>query len=666
MRKLLPFLTLLCVASFICAQGDSISTQKIKEVEVIAIAKPSTFQSGSLVQVQTEKDFERIGVQSVSDAVRRFAGVVVKDYGGIGGLKTVSIRGLGSQHTSVSYDGVTVGEAQSGQVDIGRFSLNNISYIALSIGQPDYIFQSARQFSAAGNLNIKTVTPQFEDKPYMGKVTVKGGSFGMFNPSVFYAHKVSDQWSVSASGDWQRADGTYRFDFDNGASIEKRKRYNSDVDIWHTELNIYGDLKQAGNLRLKAYYYDSERGLPAPLISVNEYAGERLWDKDFFAQGNYENKLSDKISIQGLSKFSRNYNKYAQKNNNIGENGLEADRYTQFEYYASASILYKPLDILSFSLAQDYFHNKLDVQINTYENGVSLTNINRGVNRNTWLTALNGQLKTSKLNITAGVLATHVRGHQDFGENPDDLTRISPSFNLSYKPFDLDLRFRSSYKDIFRVPSLNDIYYTPVGARNLKPEKAKQYNIGAVWGYSSDSFLDYLSISLDGYINKVKDKIVLFNSGQFYWGMVNMGKVTIKGVDLTINSNLSLSSKVKLLLNATYSYQDAQDDDTKVPPSYTPKHLGNMLLSVENPWINISYSFVASDKRYSRSIKQSRYRVDGFMDHTISVNRAFKWGNRYEVRLQGELLNLGNDNYEIIQSYPMPGRSFRLSGTFAF
>lgn len=57
-------------------------------------------------------------------------------------MKTVSIRGMGAQHTAVSYDGVTMSNVQSGQIDISRFSLDNVSMITLSIGQSDDTFQA--------------------------------------------------------------------------------------------------------------------------------------------------------------------------------------------------------------------------------------------------------------------------------------------------------------------------------------------------------------------------------------------------------------------------------------------------------------------------------------------------------------------------------------------
>ena len=123
---------------------------------------PVSLFAGSPLQRMDRAELERFGALEVSDAVRHFSGVSVKDYGGIGGMKTVSVRSLGAQHTAVCYDGVSVGDCQSGQVDISRFSLDNVSALSLTVGQSDDIFQPARMLASAGVLAIETARPDFD------------------------------------------------------------------------------------------------------------------------------------------------------------------------------------------------------------------------------------------------------------------------------------------------------------------------------------------------------------------------------------------------------------------------------------------------------------------------------------------------------------------------
>ena len=110
---------LLCALLFpfaaLYAQVDTTTYHQLSGVEVLGKVRPSTTRESTPLQVMDKAGIERLGVQDLSEAVKRFSGVTVQDYGGIGGLKTVSVRSLGAKHTAVCYDGVTVTDAQSGQ-----------------------------------------------------------------------------------------------------------------------------------------------------------------------------------------------------------------------------------------------------------------------------------------------------------------------------------------------------------------------------------------------------------------------------------------------------------------------------------------------------------------------------------------------------------------------
>ena len=101
-----------------------------------------TLEKKEVIPVQTlsGEALKKLNVYSVADAVRYFSGVQVKDYGGIGGLKTVNVRSMGSHHVGVFYDGVELGNAQNGVVDLGRFSLENMEAISMYNGQKSSIF----------------------------------------------------------------------------------------------------------------------------------------------------------------------------------------------------------------------------------------------------------------------------------------------------------------------------------------------------------------------------------------------------------------------------------------------------------------------------------------------------------------------------------------------
>lgn len=662
MRAFLIFTFSICIFSLtLHAQGnDSIKSQQLSEVEVSAHAKPSVTRSTTLLQVLDNKDIERVGIQSVSDAVRRFSGVTVKDYGGIGGMKTVSLRGMGAQHTGVSYDGVAMSNIQSGQIDISRFSLDNVSLISLSIGQSDNIFESARSFASAGGLQIYTSIPDLKDKVYTAEVTAKTGSYGLFNPSAYYAQKLGNKFSISANGSWERADGRYKYKFKNVTQTEEGKRKNSDVDIWRTEINVYGRFSKNDEIRFKTNYFDSERGLPGSVILYNENYKERVWNKDLFSQLYYKNALNKHFEIKTQVKFSRNYYKYLSLNNNL-ESGRQEDRITQWEYYASAGVLYKPHEHFSVSLMEDIFQNRLKS---------NFTDVDKP-KRNTSLTALSAQYRNQYLTITGSLLATYMDEDINSGEKPEDKKKITPAISVSYQPLkSTNLRVRGSYKKIFRTPTFNDMYYQRMGNRNLKPEYATQYNAGIVWAGTISNLVNFISVSVDGYFNKVDDKIVAFPTVNIF-RMRNYGKVDMQGVDINAQVNTNITNDIVLDISGNYSYQkviDVTDENSKnykhqVP--YTPRHYGSGTISIENPWINVAYSVIISGKRYALDQNIKDNEIDAYTDHNLSFNKSFTLKKNI-LRLQFNLTNLANKYYQIINYYPMPGRAFTVSANYKF
>ena len=176
----------LCASSVFAldeAELDSLVTRfQIEEVEVTA---RSLTKDVIVPQTLKGAELQRLNALSVADALRYFSGVQLKDYGGVGGIKTINVRSMGSQHTAVYYNGVQLGNAQNGQVDLGRFSLDNMEEIQLYNGQKSDIFQSAHEFGAAGNVYLTTRKPYFKrnERAHV-RAQMRFGSFALANPNV--------------------------------------------------------------------------------------------------------------------------------------------------------------------------------------------------------------------------------------------------------------------------------------------------------------------------------------------------------------------------------------------------------------------------------------------------------------------------------------------------
>lgn len=641
--------------------SDTTKIHNLDEVVVTTNTKTKQSRATAPLQIFTGEALEGLNAIQVADAVKHFSGVMVKDYGGIGGLKTVSVRSLGASHTAVSYDGIAVSDAQNGQIDISRFSLDNIDMLSLSNGQSDQIFQPARQYASAAVLNITTIVPRFNKRCVNGKVMMKGGSFGLINPSLYIAGKLNKYLSLTASGEWMSAHGRYPYVMHYGeqsndsTSIEMRE--NTDVKNLRTEAALYGaDSVQNGYI--KGYYYQSERGLPGATIFYNtqNFSSQRIWDRSAFLQGHYERNFNNTVSLQLNAKYNYTFTHYLDPMY-LGSEGKDENRYTQNEYYLSGAVVYRPISGLSFNLSQDGIINTLSADLNNFTSPTRYTSLTvvAGKYVNNWVMATASVLMTAMTDV----MADNTQGQQRF--------KASPYISVAFKPFEqVNFRVRAFYKNIFRLPTFNDLYYGKVGNRNLLPETTNQYNIGLTFQYSITKYVPLLALSCDIYHNDVKNKIVAYPTKNIYtWTMLNYGRVSITGLDFTGDIEISPLKELLITLGATYTYNralnvtDPAERDYRHQIPYTPRISGSGKAGIKTPWFSLNYSLVWSGHRYAVNQNYKENRVEGYFDHSLSASHEFSLRHDHKLGINLECLNLTNINYCVVRYFPMPGRSWR-------
>lgn len=649
---------------------DTKRVYKLNEVEIVEHFRNSEVRSAAPLQILSAKQLQTLNVLQVSDAVKHFAGVTVKDYGGIGGLKTVSVRSLGASHTAVSYDGITITDAQTGQIDIGRFSLENVDMLSLSNGQNDNIFQPARLFAAGAVLNIRTLHPQFIDNKHCNiKVSLKSGSFGLVNPAVIWQQKIGKTLASSLSAEWQFAHGKYPYLMhhsylgDGITSYETRK--NTDINNLRLETSIYLNTTSDIKASIKGYIYNSERGLPGATIlnNTDNFSLQRMWDRNVFVQSNFEKSVSNVFSYQLNAKYNNAFLHYLDPTY-LNDLGRMESKYFQQEYYASFSALYRAFNKLSFSLSSDAFINKMQAEFEYQAN----TEMFAQPTRSSILSVLAAKFVSEKFIASASILSTNVMEQVEVGTAANSQHKWSPFVSAVYKPYEAtDLRIRMFYKNIFRLPSFNDLYYSRIGNAALLPETTNQFNVGFTYASKPSVLIPHFSFTFDVFRNNVTDKIVAMPTKNiFVWTMVNLGKVQVSGFDANTEFAIGITKSCAFTLGGSYSYQRAIDiTDTQNGTfghqiAYTPRVSGSGKAALETPWVDVAYAFLWSGKRYAGFQNFADNRLPAYSDHSISAARDFRI-SKINFRLNVEALNIFNSNYAIVKWFPMPGRSIRMT-----
>ena len=654
---------LLCVAaSSFSAVGAAIDTTRVTEIDELMVVAPRVQKEIIPVQELSGIRLKKLSVHSVADAVRYFSGVQIKDFGGIGGLKTINIRSMGSQHVGVFYDGVQLGNAQNGVIDLGRFSLDNMEAITMYNGQKSAIFQPAKDFASASAIYMKTRSPRFDqDKPYNINIGIKGGSFSTINPSVLWEQRVSDDISTSLSAEYLYTSGEYPFTYAKKNGYDTTAiRSNGDVRMMRVEAGTFGTINE-GDWRAKVYFYDSERGYPGAFVreEPGKFKNEdRQWDTNVFAQGSLRKSVGEWYRFLLNGKYAYDYLHYVS-DPRLDVSTMHVDNeYIQQEMYGSLSNLFTMYEWWNASLAVDYQRNALDANLINFVYPV----------RNTLLSSVASSIHFERFRLQASALYTYVNDQtrkQD--AQAADKSVFTPTAIASYQPFaDINLDFRAFYKRVFRMPTLNDLYYTFIGNKDLKPEYTNQYNIGATYALDfTTPFLKRIELQTDVYYNQVEDKIIAMpTSNQFRWTMINLGYVEIRGIDAMVQT-YATAGDVNLSLRMNYTYQRAQDFSDpeseyyggQIP--YIPWHSGTVILGADYKRWSFNYSFIYTGERYESvaNIKEN-YALPWYTsDLSLSKSFAIK---KMSLRMTAEVNNILNQQYEVVQCYPMPGTNFKL------
>ncbi len=671
MRQFIQSVCLLVLITSIApseAAAQSVSdTIGLPEVVITEQLSDREMRATAPRHILTGDEIGQLNALQLSDAVKHLPGVTIRDYGGIGGLKTISVRSLGAHHTAVSYNGIALSDQQTGQIDIGRFSLDNVGQLTLHYGQDDRIFRPARTFAAASALEITTATPHFAGRDRInGKATLKGGSFGLFNPSLLLNGKFSERVSTTFSGEWMRSQGNYpyllRYGSSSGDSTSQERRLNGDVENLRLESSIHARISRRSRGDLRLYYFTSERGLPGATIYYNTLhdSGQRLWDRNFFVQTHIEHAFSRKWELQANGKYQQSYLRYLDPSY-LGSTGKVEDIFSQYERYGSLSAHYRVMPNLSFSASTDLISATMHANRPGFVTPTRLTS----------LTVIATKWVSERLLATTSLLRTQTFEWTEKGDAGTNRNRLSPYLSASFKPWlDQDIRLRVFYKKSFRLPTFNDLYYPQVGVRTLLPEDAEQFNVGLTHALNSGKHLKQLTFTADLFHNRVKNKIVAFPTGNLHqWAMINVGKVIINGADLSLESATALTKNMLLHTGVSYTWQTATDrtDPQQVnyghQLAYTPRHSGSARASLGFHQLQLAYTLIWSGTRYSNGYNDTAYRMEGYTDHSLSLQQSFST-RLGQLTLIGEALNLAGRNYEIVRNYPMPGRSYRLTLSF--
>ena len=641
------------------AQGQVLSdTMRTKDIPQVTVTGDRTSNPNSVTTSKTAdaRLMQATGSLQVSDVIKYFSGATVKDYGGVGGLKTVSVRGLGASHTAVAYDGIIITDNQTGQIDLGKFSASQAHSVRMVSGPDNDLLQPAALAAQAAVISVNTGRPYLEDGQSKSSAQLKYGSFNTLSAQAESAFKAGQNNTLSLQGEWLKTDGNYPYTQNNGANSTEMRRDNSDVQRLRIEGALFSDLGQNSTLTTRAYWFQSEQGLPANILYNASAARERLWNRNGFVQSTLTTPVGDRLTLRFNAKYGITYTRYLDPKVSNTQ-GRTDNRYTEQEGYLSGVALYRIADCLSASAGVDGRLSGLR------GNGADQAQpIRYTINSTAAIKYASERLTlTGRLNHVVTKEKTRLR------QAAESYNHLSPTAGLNWLAWPAaGLHLRASFSNTFRLPTFNDLYFEQIGRRDLKPERASVTSAGIVIENEAGG-ISY-SLYADAYNSSVKDRIMAVpGKNTAVWMMKNIGLVTTHGLETGLELHAQ-KGLVRPALLVSYTYQRSMDKtDSKSSTwnhqlPYTPRHSASAVTWIETPYVNASCNLLYSGEFYCNGYNGPEYRMPSYCEVGCSLWRKFTVKS-FDISLKAECINLTDSRYELVRNYPMPGSQLRFTAT---
>ena len=626
------------------------------EVQEVRVSDSSRRNLDRVLTIRRAQILE-LQPEDVGQLLQKMAGIQIKSYGGLGGLKTISIRSLGGQHTSCVVDGFSILNSQTGQVNLGAIQAENIETIQAITGAQKNVHIPVSAHASGSILLIETFENSFSPEKHQLRFSSKFGSFGQYDTYLSYKFRLRKLY-LSVFGKYRYADGTYAFSLQNGQNSYTGTRANNRYEEASAGISLGGKLTKNGTFTFQFRSETSDQELPGAVILYSNNSFQTLKIQSHRAQMAY---------LHQFKKLMLRF--YAA--GNLGEMLYHDPNYFNSAGEIHASYTTKNLQIGTngnYRLTENLdIFGGTEQQISSLETTVS--GIGKPV-RFAHFSLLGFSYSFAKFQLTSQLNSQLVQDQNSFGFQKNRAA-LNPFIQLETNELFRKKRLKliAFYRNSLRMPTFNELYYSSIGNNFLRPEQANQFSLGMQ--FTPKTKKSAVLARTNAYFNQVEDKIVAIpTKNLFIWSMQNIGKVAIFGTEASIDANYSFNEKWSCASLLNYTLQLALDVTDRQSPTYgdqiayIPMHSYNADISLKRNKIGFRWSIYGNSLRYSLNENTLSNQVAGFILHDLAVFGSFTLKNQ-TFRWQFSCKNSFNSSYAIVRYYVMPGRNYLISLNYA-
>ncbi|TAE32431.1 MAG: TonB-dependent receptor [Candidatus Kapaibacterium sp.] len=618
-----------------------------------------------------------LGARQAADALSFVPGVFVRNYGGVGGLKSLSLRGANASQTLVLLDGVRVNSSQNGQFDAASLPASMLEELEVVRGGAGAMLGAG---AMAGAINLRTKTSlRAPELAAQGEIASFEEFRAMLSGGIPLGRFAETQGNIGIWGhaEWQRGQGNYPFRFNEFGRDTTLQRMNADATFVNASLAGFAQFKQ-WKLQSRIMTRFSERGTPGAVVQGSvEMARARLREQEWLATFSAHHAFTEQslFTAQGSCRFGDIV--YLDPDaRQFGANGIN-ERFLSEDWSGMAKLLFQESVRAPFRAVQHEWlleGTQSVLQGNMFQRGVG----NR-VRRTGIGVAAKGEARIALGNTFVNTFVNTPEISMNAAFRVDDFSdvggAVSPLLGSALL-LDSSLTVRAQWSYNFRPPSFNELYYLNFGNAALKPERAECWNVGAdfrpLFASNPLNAAPILAFTIDGFAHFTRNQILAVQNSPFTVSAQNIEQVRTLGVEASFRAVLgnSLSSSWSFLGQYTFQRVENVTPQSFVEGKqlvYTPQHLASGSLRYEKEWFSASLNAQYAGERFSLPANTADSRLAPFLVVNILAEAKYALaslapvfgGTSVTMRLLCD--NCLNESYTVIRNFPMPTRAFRAS-----
>ncbi|MBP9079992.1 MAG: TonB-dependent receptor [Flavobacteriales bacterium] len=591
----------------------------------IAAPRLATFAAGTKVQQIDSATLARYAHTDLGELLAGESPVSVKSYG-LGSLATTSFRGGSAGHTAILWNGINLGSAMNGQADLALIPVGIADAISVQYGGSTALWGSG---ALGGAVHL-------EKSPRFGTgLHVKGGtSFGSFTRQSQHlqAELAKDRWTTGLTFFNTTAENDIAFNKGSADAPVQQRQTNAAFSQYGLLLDQQLLLGQADRISVHYWHQRSNRHVPPTLVQTASTAyqldgGDRLVAEWRHSRRTWGSTVRGAWLDDRIAWFSTQ--------------DAEAALSRSGTMVADAEARWRPPGPHTLDLGASFTHAK--AWSDGYLGGA-------GQDRQALFVLYRFHPGKGPFTGTAAARQEWVSGQAvPFTASLGGELRVKPWATL-----------KAQAARLYRVPTLNDLYWQPGGDPGLLPEQGYSGDLGAEFSHRWAAAEWHCEIT---WFNRWVDNWIIWLPGPQWWSPGNIMQVWSRGAETTSRIAWKLGgSTLKCGMGTGYVASTNQvaksrfDDSKGKQLIYVPMYTGHAHIGVARARASLFISGTYSGYRYTSTDNRDflpPYWLLGANASLCAVKRP-----RWQADLFLRANNLLGTEYQLILNRPMPLRSF--------